>query len=303
MKEYERLKMLEYPGGKLDIVIDSDTATEIDDPFAIAYALLSPERLNVKAIYAAPFAMNARAQDPKKGMLLSYKEIRHILTLMNGNCSPDVKVCRGSEQYMTEKKQPVVSEAAEDLISRAKEYTADRPLYIAALGAGTNIASAILSCPEITEKIVIVWLAGDDFDESPNVYNIYQDRFSAQVIFDSGVPLVHIPCNYVASHLITCIPELEQYIGGKNQLCDYLLDSVREYGKGRDIWGKQIWDVAVIAYLLSEQFFECEITAAPIITDNLLWGRDYRRHLMKNVKKLNRDKIFQDLFAKLGNCS
>ena len=41
MKDYERLKMMEYPKDRIDLVIDTDAATEIDDQFAIAYALLS----------------------------------------------------------------------------------------------------------------------------------------------------------------------------------------------------------------------------------------------------------------------
>ena len=70
-----RLKMLEWKEGILDVVLDTDAATEVDDPFAISYLLLSPERFRVKAVYAAPFSMNERAQDPKTGMEMSYREI------------------------------------------------------------------------------------------------------------------------------------------------------------------------------------------------------------------------------------
>lgn len=300
MKDYERLKMLEYPSDCIDIVIDTDAATEIDDPFAIAYALLCPERLNVKAIYAAPFSMNERAKEPAEGMALSYKEIGRILELtdLKGRAAP--KVCRGGERYMGPKKEAVMSEAAEDLIKRACGYSSNRPLYIAAMGAGTNIASAIQSCPEIKEKIVIVWLAGDDFDRSPNVYNIYQDKYAAQVIFDCGVPLIHIPCSSTASHLITCVQELEAFIGDKNRLCRYLLEIFKAYGNYHAVWGKQLWDAAVIAYLVSEDYAECEITTSPVITDNLTWSRDYKRHLIKNVKWIDRDKIMGDMLGRIG---
>ena len=43
----QRLSMLEIPAGVIDVVIDSDTYNEIDDQFAISYALLSPERCRV----------------------------------------------------------------------------------------------------------------------------------------------------------------------------------------------------------------------------------------------------------------
>ena len=40
-------------GARLRVVIDTDAANEIDDQFALAWALLSPERLDVLAVYAA----------------------------------------------------------------------------------------------------------------------------------------------------------------------------------------------------------------------------------------------------------
>jgi inosine-uridine nucleoside N-ribohydrolase len=45
------------------IVIDTDAANEIDDPFALAWALLSPQQLDVVAVYAAPFSFEYRRQE------------------------------------------------------------------------------------------------------------------------------------------------------------------------------------------------------------------------------------------------
>jgi purine nucleosidase len=45
------------------VVIDTDAANEIDDQFALAWALLSPERLDVLAVYAAPFSFEHRRQE------------------------------------------------------------------------------------------------------------------------------------------------------------------------------------------------------------------------------------------------
>lgn len=45
------------------IVIDTDAANEIDDPFAIAWALLSPQQIRVLGIYAAPFSFEHRRHE------------------------------------------------------------------------------------------------------------------------------------------------------------------------------------------------------------------------------------------------
>ena len=47
---------LEPPDGLVRLLIDTDTANEIDDQFAIAWALLSQDRLRIEAVTAAPFS-------------------------------------------------------------------------------------------------------------------------------------------------------------------------------------------------------------------------------------------------------
>ncbi len=299
MEEDVRVKMLKYPKGKIDLVLDTDAATEVDDQFAIAYALLSEERLNIRAIYAAPFSMNDRASEPEAGMELSYQEILRIMELIKLQ-KKDI-VFKGSPRYLEDKGKPVQSEAADNLIKIAGEYSSDRPLYVACIGAVTNVASAILREPEIIRNMVILWLGGNDLDDSPNVYNVYQDVKSAQVIFDSGVPLIHVPCNYVASHMLTGIPELEACIGGQNPLCEYLTGIVKAYGRNHYAWGKQIWDIAVIGYLMEESWAKYEWVSSPVLTDNITWSKDYTRHLIKNVKEIKRDNVFRDMFHKLSN--
>jgi purine nucleosidase len=49
---------LALPGPVPRIVIDSDAANEIDDQFALAWALLSPQQLRVEAVYATPFSFD-----------------------------------------------------------------------------------------------------------------------------------------------------------------------------------------------------------------------------------------------------
>ncbi|MDB5059507.1 MAG: Inosine/uridine-preferring nucleoside hydrolase, partial [Chloroflexi bacterium] len=67
LAESTRVARLESPTSTIHMVLDTDTYNEIDDQFAIAYALLSPERIVVEAIYAAPFH-NDRSTGPGDGM-------------------------------------------------------------------------------------------------------------------------------------------------------------------------------------------------------------------------------------------
>ncbi len=127
---------------------------------------------------------------------------------------------------MKNETEPVISDAADDLINRAENYSMDSPLYVIAIGAITNIASALLLKPEIKEKIVVVWLGGNkhDFDHTAE-FNMMQDIASARIVFGCGVPLVQLPCSGVVDDFKTTGPELDFWLKGKNKLCDYLLSN------------------------------------------------------------------------------
>lgn len=50
----DRIRTREAPRGRVRCVLDTDTFNEIDDQFAIVQMLLSADRLDLQAIYAAP---------------------------------------------------------------------------------------------------------------------------------------------------------------------------------------------------------------------------------------------------------
>ena len=70
--------MLQQPSGRVDVVVDTDTYNEADDQFALAYLLKNRDRLNLEAIYAAPF-LNEKVKSPAEGVEKSAEEIRRIL--------------------------------------------------------------------------------------------------------------------------------------------------------------------------------------------------------------------------------
>ena len=65
LTDEQRLAMLAAPAGPVDAVIDTDTFNEVDDQFAISYALRSQDRIRVQALYAAPF-LNQHSLSPQR---------------------------------------------------------------------------------------------------------------------------------------------------------------------------------------------------------------------------------------------
>lgn len=301
MEMSELIKKLESPKGKIDVVLDTDTYNEIDDQFALAYMIRSDDKLNVKAIYAAPF-FNEKSTDPLDGMEKSYHEILKVLDLLDKEELKQV-VFRGADAYMSSEEVPVLSEAAKDLAERAMKYSPDKPLYVVAIGAITNVASALVMKPEIRERIVVVWLGGHAHHWPENTeFNLYQDVAAARVIFGCGVPLVQFPCMGVVSAFTVSKAELESHLSGKNKLCDYLVQNTIEEVKGycdSPVWSRVIWDVTAVAWLIDEEFMNTSIVHSPIPEYDGRYAFDTRRHFMKYVYYIDRDKLLRDLFEKL----
>lgn len=294
----ELLNRLNPPMGKISMVLDTDTYNEVDDQFALAYALLSPEKLDVKAIYAAPF-FNSRSNGPKDGMEKSYEEILRLLGKMGR--SRGSFVFKGSECYLPGPEIPVDSPAARDLVQKAMAQPDGTPLYVVAIGAITNVASALLMEPKIVSKIVIVWLGGHPLDfPHTHEFNLYQDVSAARVVLNCGAPVTLIPCMGVASHLLSNVPELESCLGGKNHRCDALVELFAAYEQNHFAWGKEIWDVSAIAYLLNEEWVPTKLAHSPLLTDDFHWAHDERRHLIRVAYFCHRNPIFRDMFTKLA---
>ncbi|MHC4726469.1 MAG: nucleoside hydrolase [Planctomycetota bacterium] len=301
VSESRRIEMLKPPKKRpVRMVFDTDTYNEIDDQFALVYTLISPE-LDVKAVYAAPFKNN-RSKGPRDGMEKSYEEILRILQKLE--ISSEGFAFRGSTSYLKDLRNPERSPAAMDLIKRAKKSSPEDPLYVAAVGAITNVSNAILIEPNIIHNIVVVWLGGNGHHwPHQREFNFRQDLNASRIIFDSGVPFVQLPCTPVVTHFTTTVPEMERYVGGRGEIGDYLLKIFKEYRKDHFGWSKVLWDMTAIAWIINDKWLPSDLVHSPIVTDNYTFSFDRSRHLIRSVNFVRRDSIFRDFFTKLDKRS
>jgi inosine-uridine nucleoside N-ribohydrolase len=296
-------QQLAPPTTKVDAVIDSDTYNEIDDQFAVAYALRSPERLNVLSVYAAPY-LNDRSTSAGDGMRKSHEEIVRILKRLN--VASDGFALAGSPNFMTAASKPVDSPAARDLIQKAAAKRTG-PLYVLTIGAPTNVSSAILMEPKIKDQIVVVWLGGQPFNWSTaREFNLQQDLHASRVLYDSGVPLVNIPTKNVSEHLRTTTFEVDHFLKGKSPIADYLASEFTTFMKSHSKQpgfsaSKVIWDISAVAWMIDPKWVPSSVVPSPVLTDDMKYQTTASgRHMVRVATDCNRDAIFNDLFTKLA---
>lgn len=287
--------LLQPPKGVARVVLDTDTYNEVDDQFAVVQALLSPEKIQLEALTAAPFHNN-RSDGPADGMERSYDEILRLLERLG--VQDHSRVYRGADRYLPSRSDAVESDSTERIIELSRQ--GDGPLYVAAIGAITNVASAILLDPTIVDRIVVVWLGGHAHHwPHTREFNLKQDVPAAQVVFDSGVPVVQVPCAAVASHLLTTMPELSEHVRPHGQIGAYLWEICDQYRGSKSVWSKVIWDVAVTGWVINADWVRTIEVPSPILTDQVTWSVDASRHPVRIAHTIDRDGLFADIFDKL----
>ncbi|WPJ96171.1 nucleoside hydrolase [Coraliomargarita algicola] len=292
----KREELLALPSACVRAVLDTDAYNEIDDQFAIVYAMLAPERIELEAIYAAPF-LNKRSSSAADGMEKSYDEIQRVLGLL---CAADqVPTFRGAEAFLVDHPAPLATDATEDLITRARQRDKG-PLYVMAIAAITNVATAILLAPDIIDNIVVVWLGGHaDYWAHNGEFNFQQDVPAVKAVLESGVVIFRMPCVPVADHLQLTIYELEHYLSGKGPLADYLCQIFRNYREHEGAWTKVIWDIAVVAWLVNHDWVPSKLAPAPFMQADNSWSISSINSIIRTAIQVYRDPVYTDLFKRI----
>lgn len=284
-----------YKKEKVNVILDTDTYNECDDQFALAYMLKNQDIFNIEAITVAPFSHESKKVTIKEGQDLSYKEIIKICNWLNFDSTN--KVFRGSMDYM----QNGYNENNDAVNKIIKVALKNDKTYILGIGAITNIGLAIKKEPKIIDKIEVVWLGGNEINYKNNLeYNFKQDVEAVKNVFDSKVKLTILPCKEVVSRLKININILKQKLGNKSELCNYLIERFYNDGYHGIQEERVIWDIAVIAYMINKKWFETQELSCPKIKENTSYEMTKNNHKITFITKLNKDKIYEDLFEKLG---
>ena len=281
------------------VIIDSDTYNEIDDQYAIAYALASPQ-LDVLAVNAAPFH-NWRSSSFEDGMEKSYAEINRVLATVGKTCP----VFKGSRTRISDDPDlaPVDSEAARNIIATAKSL--DEPLYVLALGAITNVVSALLLDSSIAHRICVIWLGGHCLDrEALDEFNLRQDYAAGQYLLNLDVPFVMLPAfDHGTCALLTDAVEMRERIRGESAAGDFFREILPRELSGdayNDEWKKILWDVAAPAVLCVPRAYKFSVIPAPVFADGERYAFDRTRRRIVYMDELDRDIVLGDVFERLS---
>jgi competence ComEA-like helix-hairpin-helix protein len=188
---------------KVAVLIDTDIGDDIDDAFALALALASPE-LDVRGITTVHGDAHTRALLVCRFLHAVGREKIPVASARPPRETPDF---RGQLQYGLRpsfRNKPIREPAVEFLYRQLKANPGE--LTVFALGPLTNLAELLTRHPDckswIKRMVVMAGAIRTGYDErSPVVpeWNVRSDIQAAQTVFSSGVPLVIAPLDATIS--------------------------------------------------------------------------------------------------------
>ncbi len=282
-----------------DVILDCDAYNDIDDQYAIAFAAGS-DRLRLLAVGAVLFN-NYRCSGFEDGMRKSYDEAVKELRLIGRD--GEVRANLGCPVPLTQLGEGEYgeSEASDYIISAA--LASEELLYVIATGAATNVASAIMKCPEIKEKLCVVWVGCNDirYDGEAGDFNVWQDVVAGRYLLNCGVPLVLLPAlgpEGTGTQMLRGTQETLDIISGDSPAAHYFRCELPELAyPGETGWTHRFWDIAGVGVLHNVSAFDLSVITAPRMRLDGAWAFEEGRHEIIYMNSLDAQPIFDDTFS------
>jgi inosine-uridine nucleoside N-ribohydrolase len=245
------------------VVLDCDTANEVDDQFAIAHALGLPEgTLDVRGVISVH---NTTAHGPGSRDMYQ-EEAERVVAL----CGSDVPCIPGAERPMESMEEPVPSAGLEFLVEEARWG----PLTVIATGPATDVASLLLTEPETRENVRVVWLGGFGDEASYRVWHNRMGELNGRADISAWRTLLKEPVNLVyiptwpapAKILVDPAPFVGKLRAVGRPVASYLAEILQPLAaEYEDRPGKELWDLACVAAVADPESVKAGPQAVPTV--------------------------------------
>jgi inosine-uridine nucleoside N-ribohydrolase len=275
--------------GKVPILLDTDIGSDIDDAFALALILNSPE-LELLGVTTVSGNAEARARLAAKLLEDAGRPGVPVVAGAPGQFVP-IPQCRLADGF---KSPALLTVKAEDFLNSVIERHPGK-IVIVAIGPLTNVAALLKKYPRSAKMIKQIVLMGGSVERGyapgskPEAeYNIRCDPGGAQVVFSSGVPIVMVPLD------VTAMLKLDA--DARRRVFTHLTQITNDLTLLYHLWNYEtptLFDPMAVAELLDPSL--CETRPMAIEVDNEGFTREVKGKPANATVALHTDpvKFFQ----------
>jgi inosine-uridine nucleoside N-ribohydrolase len=280
---------------KLKVIIDADTANEVDDLYALARAIEEPN-IDLIAISSAQFHTSPLASDSS---VWESQEINEKLIELMRRSTLDLPL--GANEPLENLQEARVSAASTFIVNTALSLKKEEKLDLVILGSCTNVASAILQDPRIISRIRVHYL-GFWHDSETNNYDLKEfnsgnDTLAVRVLLETEELDLTVMSATTSQNLVFEKSIVDQNLKGKSALGDFLVD---RWDKFHRWWTKDdpektkwtMWDLAIIEALIHPEWTS---------VSNFTTPEGYKRREIKIHTAINREAMEADFWQSIRN--
>ena len=259
---------------KPKLIIDADTANEIDDMYAIV-RMLHQDKYDVIGLNSTQWLH--RLGDPKPAEA-SHRINQDLLRLLERE---DLPLNLGSNEPIGMPwggDEPRDSAATRFIIDQARALPEGEQLIVMCIGATTNLASAIKLAPDIVPRIR-VYLMGFKFDPETRVwnkseFNIRRDLNAADLVLNTEGLELHVMSGTVSYPYTFPRDETFSKHEQMGELGAYLTTKWKERFADFENW--VMWDLALVEAMLNpEMARESQTLTPPENRQRKVWVYDW----------------------------
>ena len=305
---------------KVKVVIDNDFCGDPDGLFQLVHQVLC-KTCDIRGIVGGHLTGKANAGFTSRTdqATESCEKANALLDLMG--MKGKIKVVPGSEQPLTSTTTPIASDGARLIVDEARQCTKEKPLFVLCGASLTNVACAHLLDPSIDDKVIVVWIGGQEYEGingypppgySKVEYNLNLSIAAGQVVFNKSrmriwqVPRdVYRQCQYG-------LDEIKVKIAPYGKVGKYLYDALMNTVTMCEKFGIPMGETYILGdsplVLLSalQTGFEQDPASsyykyvpAPTINDDGSYGLNHDGRLIRVYYRLDTRLMFGDFEAKM----
>jgi inosine-uridine nucleoside N-ribohydrolase len=300
--------------GRPRVIVDNDFSGDPDDLYQLVHHALSPAA-EIRLVIGSHLRPGDPLDNGPDTAHNAYLVAEDLLNRMGAD--HEDLVVRGAQSALADTSTPHDTEAARRIIAEAMSDE-DTPLFYAAGGGLTDLASAYLLEPRIAGRLILIWIGGGEHldlaapppDAMPIEYNLLIDVNAGRVVFDSGIEIWQVPRNVYRQCLVSDA-ELRRRVRDTGPLGRYLYDETRmamdrvgESGTPTDTY--VLGDSPLVLLTSLRTTFEPDAASSEFVvrpTPSLTKAGAYQsvegRKAMRVFTRVDTRLMFEDFFLKL----
>jgi inosine-uridine nucleoside N-ribohydrolase len=247
---------------KIPIILDTDIGTDIDDAFALALIINSPE-LQLLGVTTVSGDTAARARLAAKLLWEAGGKWRQVPVVAGEPGPPQpIDQARWADDFASPQ---ILKESAVDFL-RGQFHRRPGEITLVAIGELTNVAALLKTDPWVAKKIKRIVLMGGSIargyapgSKAEPEWNIKSNPAAARAVFSSGIPILMAPLD------VTAMLQLEA--AARNRIFNHGTPVASALAVLYHLWNKEtptLFDPMAVALLIKPDLCETEQLAVEV---------------------------------------